>query len=74
MSKPCVHHWVLSAPTSDVVHGRCKRCGARRDYPASVDGVSREGIYGEAASLNKSIAQLPEFEGSSKLAGPRPAW
>ena len=73
MSKPCVHHWVLSAPSDEVVRGRCKRCGGTRDYPASAEGASREGIYGEAASLNKSISQLPEFDNAG-LAGSRPAW
>ena len=50
----CTHHWVLSAPDEDIVHGRCKRCGTTREYPASLDGASREGIYAEAASLRQS--------------------
>jgi hypothetical protein len=57
----CVHHWVLSAPQDDVIHGRCKRCGARRDYPASTEGISRQGVYDEAAALGKSVALLPDL-------------
>src|SRR3990170_4866947 len=52
-TRACVHHWVLSVPDEDVVRGRCKRCGATREYPASLDGASRQGVYEEAASLNK---------------------
>jgi hypothetical protein len=73
MSNDCVHHWVLSPPRDEVVRGRCKRCGATRDYPASVEGASREGIYGEAASLSKSVSQLPDFE-ANPLSAPGRAW
>jgi hypothetical protein len=62
--KPCVHHWVLGHPDANVVRGRCKRCGATREYPASVDGTSRQGIYDEAASLGKTISLLPDVWGS----------
>jgi len=62
MAKDCTHHWLLSAPDDRVVRGRCKRCGARREYPASVEGASRQGIYEEAAALGSSLAQLSEAE------------
>jgi hypothetical protein len=57
----CVHHWVLSAPDEESVQGRCKRCGATRSYPSSVEGASREGAYEEAASLGRSIQLLPDL-------------
>jgi hypothetical protein len=69
----CVHHWVLSLPENDVVRGRCKRCGARRDYPASVEGASRQGMYEEAAGLNRSISLLPDA-GDSRLPGAARNW
>jgi hypothetical protein len=55
----CTHHWVLSAPDEEIVRGRCKRCGSTRDYPASLDGASREGQVAEVASLRQSSASLP---------------
>lgn len=64
----CVHHWVLATPEADVVRGRCKRCGMQREYPASVEGASRQGMYDEAASLNKSVELLPEGGGDKGLA------
>ena len=73
MSQACTHHWLLSAPEDDVIRGRCKRCGARREYPASVEGASRQGIYDEAASLSSSLAQLPDGE-RLPLAAPGSAW
>jgi hypothetical protein len=69
----CVHHWVLGLPEDDIIRGRCKRCGARREYPASVEGASRQGVYDEAASLNKSVGLLPDF-GGDKLPGRAGAW
>lgn len=55
----CVHHWVLSAPTEDAVHGRCKLCGATRSYPSSVEGASRQGVTEEAASLSAPARVMP---------------
>lgn len=69
----CVHHWVLGLPQDDIIRGRCKRCGAVRDYPASVEGASRQGVYDEAASLNKSVALLPDG-GPSGLPGLAKSW
>jgi hypothetical protein len=56
----CTHHWVLSHPEDDVIRGRCKRCGAHREYPASVEGASRQGVYDEAAALGRSVSLLPD--------------
>jgi hypothetical protein len=56
----CRHHWVLSHPEDQVVRGRCKHCGARRDYPASVEGASRQGVYDEAAALGRTVSLLPD--------------
>lgn len=61
-TRTCVHHWVLSVPEEDVVRGRCKRCGVSREYPATVEGASRQGVYEEAASYGKS-GGLPDLGG-----------
>ena len=36
-TEACVHHWVLGTPEEEVVRGRCKRCGATREYPAAME-------------------------------------
>lgn len=69
----CVHHWVLALPEDDVVRGRCKRCGATREYPASVEGASRQGVYDEAASLNRTVTLLPD-NSSDSLPGRDRVW
>jgi hypothetical protein len=33
----CVHRWVLAQPAQGSVSGECRRCGARRTYPAGID-------------------------------------
>jgi hypothetical protein len=73
LTETCVHHWVLGLPENDVIHGRCKRCGATREYPASVEGASRAGVYDEAASLGKSVALLPDG-GADRLPSPETSW
>lgn len=69
----CVHHWILGSPEDDIIKGRCKRCGVHREYPASVEGASRQGIYDEAASLSRSVSLLPD-SGPSGLPGIRQKW
>ncbi len=73
-TQECVHHWILGLPDEDVIRGRCKRCGATRDYPATVDGASREGVYGEAASLSKTVSLLPDVGGKDRLPGSDHMW
>jgi hypothetical protein len=70
LTEQCVHHWLLAVPEDEVVRARCKRCGATRDYPASVEGASRQGVYDEAASLNKSVSLLPDLGRSDGLPSP----
>jgi hypothetical protein len=60
----CTHHWILGLPEDDIVRGRCKRCGLVREYPASVEGASRMGIYDEAASLSRNVSLLPDGGGN----------
>jgi hypothetical protein len=74
LMKNCVHHWVLGLPEDDVVRGRCKRCGLTREYPASVEGASRQGVYDEAASLSKTVQLLPDNGSSGSLPGRGGRW
>jgi hypothetical protein len=70
----CVHHWVLGLPEDDVIRGRCKRCGIEREYPATVEGASREGVYDEAAGLGKGMGSLADAGGGGGLPGPDRSW
>ncbi len=36
-STPCTHHWMLSEPDMGSVEGVCRRCGAQRTYPSSIE-------------------------------------
>ncbi len=33
----CVHHWVLGEPQLGLIEGHCRRCGAARSFPATVE-------------------------------------
>lgn len=69
----CVHHWVLGVPEDEVVRGRCKRCGATREYPASLEQAPRFGPYDEAARINSTVQLLPDLDGQPALTGSAPA-
>jgi hypothetical protein len=38
---PCTHRWVLGQPNQGIVPGRCRHCGAEREYPAVLDDYDR---------------------------------
>jgi hypothetical protein len=43
----CQHHWVLTDPHDDVIDAVCKRCRARREYPARLEDTERFDDYQE---------------------------
>ena len=59
----CVHHWLLETPDDEVIRGRCKRCGARRDYPASLDAADRRPAPEGTAA--EGIEPQPDAEGGA---------
>ena len=52
----CVHHWLLGDPVNNQVVGRCKRCGARRVYSGSVEGIDRFDDYRELTASSSYYA------------------
>ena len=54
----CIHHWLLPMPHGPYVWGRCKRCGATRFFPASMEGGF---TFGQAAS--RATAQRKDRRG-----------
>jgi len=34
----CIHHWDLGESRNWVVHGVCRKCGAKRDFPSDPFG------------------------------------
>jgi hypothetical protein len=36
----CVHRWVIESPNGETSHGRCRHCGAEKEFPnAAEDGL-----------------------------------
>lgn len=58
MVKQYPHHWLLSTPDGNFVHGRCKQCEAKRDFPARLDETERGNDYQE-------ISRAPRYEMAS---------
>jgi len=46
----CKHRWVLGQPRQGVVPGRCRYCGAERDYPAVLEDFDR--FYGPERTMS----------------------
>ncbi len=54
----CRHHWLIESPHGAVSQGRCKRCGARREFRNSApdamwedDSSSDLGRWGRSAPV-----------------------
>lgn len=51
----CVHHWLIESPNgSRLVAGRCKKCGAAREFPAA-----NEALYLTMTERHGSWASIP---------------
>jgi hypothetical protein len=37
----CQHHWIIESPSGPTSIGRCKLCGAEREFPNSAEGPLR---------------------------------
>ena len=35
LARACTHHFVIDTPNGAMARGRCKYCGAQREYPTS---------------------------------------
>jgi hypothetical protein len=46
----CKHHWLLGQPNQGVVPGKCRICGAERQYPAVLEDADR--YYGSDRSMS----------------------
>ena len=33
----CVHRWVIEMPNGETSHGRCRNCGAEKEFPNSAE-------------------------------------
>ena len=33
----CAHHWVIASPAGEMSTGRCKVCGAEKEFPNSAE-------------------------------------
>lgn len=33
----CAHHWVIASPNGEMSLGRCKACGAEKEFPNSAE-------------------------------------
>lgn len=63
----CTHHWVLTETNMRDIQGDCRRCGAHKIYPGSLEYVppmtaeeeldrNRQLLATDAASLEHSLA------------------
>ena len=49
----CTHRWVLGRPSQGIVLGRCRYCGAEREYPAALDDYDR--FYGADRAMSDRL-------------------
>ena len=50
----CIHHWYMGTSNNLIVHARCRKCGAEKDFSNST--ISKSG----AISRNKKVSPNAE--------------
>lgn len=53
----CQHHWILGEPRDGLIDAVCRRCNARRSYPARLELLERFDDYRELAVESEPIQQ-----------------
>ena len=53
-TEDCVHHWIIDPANGPVSEGRCKKCGARKDFFNAFEGT--------AWGVDKFLPQAQLFE------------
>jgi hypothetical protein len=55
----CRHHWLLGQPSQGIVQGKCRKCGAQREYQAFMDdyGFDTERTIVREDGLRRALAE-----------------
>ncbi len=53
----CIHRWILGEPTMNTVSGVCRKCGAQRRYPSTLQLYEATPDYAEL-DRNKVVRSL----------------
>lgn len=48
----CIHHWYMGASSNDIVHAKCLKCGAEKNFSNSI--ISKSG----AADKSKETVKI----------------
>ncbi len=54
----CVHHWMLGEPASGIILGECRRCKARKSFPAAPESTQRFDDYRELTAATAYAERL----------------
>ncbi len=54
----CVHHWMLGEPASGMILGECRRCKARKNFPAAPESTQRFDDYRELTAATAYAERL----------------
>ena len=75
----CAHHWVIAEPNGATSRGRCKRCGAEKDFANSEehtywqqDGQARRQRAAQATKRTKAASKAAAVGGLFDDVEPEP--
>jgi hypothetical protein len=52
--RSCTHRWLLSAPGKQTVRAICRRCGARKAYPAGLEVLDSASLFEELKNADQT--------------------
>jgi hypothetical protein len=53
----CAHHWVIASPNGEMSVGRCKVCGAEKEFPNSAEDYLWERSVPQSRWTGRADAQ-----------------
>ena len=56
----CQHHWLIETPRGAMSNGRCKRCGAEREFRNSADGYIWEDDSSRGYNAWRGVRSTPK--------------
>ncbi len=64
----CRHHWLIESPRAATSKGRCKLCGAEREFRNSPSAYMWEEDSSDGYSPRSSAASAPSFSDDDEVA------
>lgn len=54
----CVHHWLIAPPAGPMSTGKCRKCGAEREFSTSDEKLPNSGRVKHSMAISSGIRTI----------------